>query len=540
MTSSCVACLLVLSVSYCAAADAVAERIARAAKEAEQKDQVVRAYMLYSAACLRDPHNPSYCANRDALASAAKLLTKADIESADISRDLADIEKETGNPEPPIEMAMRSDWERDEKLRPIPKLQPVQTAATFDIRGDEKSLYENVAKVFGLRAVFDPGLEMHSNLRFSINGTDFRTTMEALTAATDTFMFPISTNEFYVARDTEQKRNELEPEVLLTFPLPSAMDQKDLVEAANVARTSLNLRTVGYDSTTRMVMVRDRYSRARVARDLLQALLLPKGQISFEVEFLAFDSDESYHYGLSLPTAIPALVETQFAHFNFLAPATATGPFWVIGGGPVGLGINVAQSASAFANYSESHSQALYDATVVVMDGQTANLHIGQKYPIPTSINTGAVASGSSSIYNPIGQVIQEDLGVILKLTPRLNGEGEISLDLEAAFKSLGTQTINTVPEIAQREYKGTIRMRDGEWAVVAGLNSDARSQTRNGIVGLSNIPILNDILSENTREKIISDSLLIVKATVTRLPMSAGMSPQYYVGSARGERVLL
>jgi general secretion pathway protein D len=540
LSRSFLACLFLLSASYCAAADAVAERIAHAAKEAEDNDQVVRAYMLYSAACVRDPHNQTYCANRDALAPAAKLLTKADIESADISRELTDIEKEAGKPEPPIEMAKRSDWERDETLQPIPKLQPVQTTGTFDIRGDEKSLYEGVAKVFGLKPVFDPGLEMHPNLHFDISEVDFRTSMEALTAATDTFMFPISNREFYVARDTEQKRNELEPEVLLTFPLPSALEQKDLIEAANVARTSLNLRTIGYDSTSRIVMVRDRYTRANVARELLQALLLPKGQISFEVEFLTFDSDKSYHYGLSLPTSMSVATVGNIAHFQTGIPSALTGTFFIVGGGPLALGLDVAQSASLFATYSESHSQALYDATVVVMDGQTANLHIGDKYPIPTTIFTGTTSSNSSSIYNPIGQVTLEDLGIILKLTPRLNGDGEISLGLEASYKSLGATVIDTVPSIAQREFKGTVTMKEGEWAIVAGLNAKSQMQTRTGIAGLSNVKGLNQVLSENNRETIVSDTLLVIKPTITRLPRSAAMSPQYYIGSAHGERVLL
>jgi hypothetical protein len=37
-----------------------------------------------------------------------------------------------------------------------------------------------------------------------------------------------------------------------------------------------------------------------------------------------------------------------------------------------------------------------------------------------------------------------------------------------------------------------------------------------------------------------ISDTLLVIKPTITRLPMSAQISPQYFLGPERGERVLL
>jgi hypothetical protein len=533
-----IACLLA-AVFCCNAANDVAERIARAAKQAADENQIVRAYLLYAAAAARDPQNATYRALRDALAPAAKILGKAEIQTADVSQELEAIQKQPTSPEPPLELATRADWERNENLQPIPKLQPTQTSGAFDMQGDEKRLFEDVSKVFGLRAIFDPQLEVHSGLRFSIGESDLRTIMEALTAATDTFIFPVSQHEFYVARDTELKRAELEPQILLTFPLTNALDQKDLIEAANVVRTELTIRSIGYDSANRTVMVRDRYTRATTARALLEALLLPKAQVSFEVEFLTYDSDRSFHYGLSLPTSYTFAYLGNITNFQKLLPSNlTTAAFFVFGGGASTFGLAPVASASLFASYSESHSHVLYDATVLVGDGQTANFHIGDKYPIPQTTFTGA--SSAPSIYNPIGQVTLEDLGLLVKLTPRINGEGNISLDLEASFKSLGNQTVNGVPSIAQREYKGTISLREGEWGVIAGLDSKTQSQRRNGIAGLSNIPWLNQILSENTRDTTISDTLLIVKPTITRLPMSATVSPQYFLGSARGERVLL
>jgi hypothetical protein len=532
---------LFAAVVCCSAANEVAARIARAAKEAEDSNQVVRAYLLYAAASARDPQNATYRANRDALEPAAKLLSKAQIETADISKELDQLEHEAKSGPPPLELARRSDWEHDETLQPIPELQPIQTTASFDIRGDEKHLFEDVAKVFGVRAIFDPQLEVHSDLRFNIDHVDFRNAMEALTAVTGTFMFPISQHDFYVAHDSELKRNELEPQVLLTFPLINALDQKDLIEAANVVRTELNIRSIGYDTASRMIMVRERYTRARTARAMLEALLLPKAQVSFEVRFLTYGSDRNFQYGLSLPTSVNAIDFIPLSHFvNVLPSSVTSGASYLLLGGRGYVGLGLASTASLFATYSESHSQTLYDATVLVGDSQTADLHIGDKYPIPQSLYNGGAAAASPSIYNPIGQVTLEDLGIILKLTPRVKGDGDISLDLEASYKSLGAQSIDGVPEIDQREFKGTISVREGEWAVIAGLDSKSQTQSRTGIAGLSNIPGLNQILSQNSRDTAISDTLLIIKPTITRLPISAHISPQYFIGSRGGERVLL
>ncbi len=530
-----------LAAASWAASDPVAARLAHQAHEAEGSGQVVRAYLLYAAAAARDPHNPTYAANRDALAPAAKLLTKADIQTADVSSDIEAAQKQPPGSEPPVEFATLRDWQRDENLQPLPHLLIDSSTRDFDLRGDEKSLFQQVTSAYGIRAILDPQLTPETaNLRFQITQADFRTALEALTAVTHTFVFPIAQQVVFVARDTEAKRSELEPQVLLTFPLPNALGQTDLIEAANAVRAVLNLRAFGWDSANRIVLIRDRYTRARVARSLLEALLLPRAQVSLEVQFLTFDSDRSYHYGVSLQTAFQLIYFGHIGGFKSILPSVSNAAnFLALGGGASLFGLGLT-NATLFARFSDSFSRNLYDATVVVDSGQTANFHIGDKYPIPQTLYTGFQASSTPSIYNPVGQISLEDLGIILKMTPRVHGDGDVTLDLEAGLRALGSETFNTIPAIAEREFKGSVSLREGEWAVLAGMNVDTRSVTRNGLIGLSQIPGLGQVLSENTRDTQINDTLLLIKPTVTRLPMSDTISPQYLLGPQRGERVLL
>lgn len=529
-----------LAAACLAASDPIAARLARQAHDAQASGQVVRAYLLYAAAAARDPQNPTYGPNRDALAAAAKLLTKADIQTADISHDMEAAQNPSPGTEPPLEFATLRDWQGDEKLQPLPHLLVDSSTRDFDLRGDEKTLFQAVTSAYGIRAIWDPqSTPETADFRFEIAQADFRTALEALTAITHTFVFPIAQRVIFVARDTETKRSELEPQVLLTFPLPNVLGQTDLIEAANAVRAVLNLRAFGWDSANRIVLIRDRYTRARVARSLLEALLLPRAQVSIEVQFLTFDSDRSYHYGVSLPTAFRFVDFGHIGAFKSILPSLSNSTnFLAFGGGATLFGFGLT-NATLFASFSSSFSRTLFDATVVVASGQTANLHIGDKYPIPQTLYTGFQAT-NASIYNPVGQVSLEDLGIILKMTPRVHGDGDISLDLEAVLKALGSQTFNTIPAIAQREFKGSVSLREGEWAVLAGMDLDSRSVTRSGFIGLSQIPGLGQALSENTHNSQTSNTLLLIKPTVTRLPMSAAISPQYLLGPRRGERVLL
>jgi len=63
---------------------------------------------------------------------------------------------------------------------------------------------------------------------------------------------------------------------------------------------------------------------------------------------------------------------------------------------------------------------------------------------------------------------------------------------------------------ISNREYKGSINLKDGEPAVVAGEVSNTDTRSMSGIPGLGAIPLLNQAMVNNTKEE-DSDELMII-----------------------------
>jgi general secretion pathway protein D len=531
-------CLLAAAICWAATGEDVARELAARALRAQVSGETLRAYLLLAEAAKRAPHNPTYRANRDSLETAATLLRDNGIESADVAADIQEAEEAASHlPPSPLEPASEVDWSK--KLEPIPHIEADAGRRTFALHANETVLFQNVASSYGLRAIWDPQLTSQPDIHFDLDDVDWKTALEALTAATHTFVFPISAHTLFFARDSEEKRNELEPTILLTTTVPEALTEKDVVDAANAVRGVLGLRAFGWDSANRTVLVRDRATRARVARSLLEALLLPKAQVSLEVQFLTLDSQTNYHYGLALPASFQLLNFGHLDGFRSILPTlTSAMNIAMFGGGSTLFGIGIGD-ATLWATYSKNVAHASYHAVMVAGDGQTANLHVGQKYPIPQTLYTGFQQS-SSSIYNPTAQITLEDLGLLLKMVPHVNGDGDISLDVEAEFKTLSGQTFNTVPAIAQRKFTGSVVLREGQWAVLTGMDESSTNLTRNGIAGLSDIPGVNQALSENTRMRTNSSTLVVIKPTITRLPMSDTVTPQYLLGPVRGERVVL
>jgi len=518
----------------------VAVHLAERAEQARKAGEAVRAYLLYNAAANRYPDNPSYRENANVLSPVANLLQSSQLEKPDISADLKAARMESLGGADASVKAVGADWQLDNTLAALPHITARTEHHDFDLRGDPATLIRQVTSVYGVRTINDPDLPKTGNLTFRMTDVDFKTAMDGLTDVTNTFVFPVAPQVLFFAEDTEAKRNELEPNIVLTVSLPNALTDKDLIDAANGVRSVLNLKSFGWDAATRTVMIRDRFTRAHLAKSLLESLLIPHAQISLELQFITLDSSVSYEWGLTPQTTFQIVSPLQkLFNFKTLLPALASGAKYIAVGGGAGIfGIGVT-SAQVLATYSKSITNTSYDTTVVVADGQTANLHVGEKYPIPTSLYSGA-SQTAGSIYNPIGTVTQEDLGLVLKVTPHVKSNGEVGMEIEADYKALGAQVIDTVPTVAERKFTGSVTLLPDEWAVVAGLDQTSKTKSRDGLVGLSSVPLLNQLVSDNNRGDTSSRTLIVLKPFIQRLPMSDAITPQFLVGPVHGVRVLL
>jgi type II secretory pathway component GspD/PulD (secretin) len=533
---------LLIAASAIAAADHSAAHLAAEARRAQNSGQVVRAYLLFTEASMRDPQNASYAVERDALKPLAKLMVESHVQDRpDITSDIR--AAEAASDAEPMQEADGKETEAAivSSLQPPPHLEPQPGSQNFDLHGDDRSILRQIAQRFGVETTFDPGFETGLSRHLVLDEVDFESAMSAATAATGTFAFATAPRRIFVARDTESKRSEFEPEVVVTVDLPDAIDSRDVVDAANAVRGAIGLRgVVTWSPTEHKVIIHDHPERARVAAALLEQLVLPRAQVSFEVQMMAIDSDRTYVYGINWQTSyqlLPLGLFTRLHNPSLPSIVNATN-FLPFGGGASLLGIGLAD-ASLVANYTASYSSVLFDATLMVGSGQSGTLHVGDKYPIATALYSGPQQTGSAAAYNPIGQVTEEDLGLSLKLTPHVTAAGDVYVDLEAAYETLGNQGLDGVPSVNQRAFKGSLMMQEGQWAVIGGMKEDDRSLSKTGFPVAGEMPGLAALFGQTTRDHRKSDTLLVIKPTITRLPMSSDPLRAYVLGPHGGARTL-
>ena len=202
-------------------------------------------------------------------------------------------------------------------------------------------------------------------------------------------------------------------------------------------------------------------------------------------------------------------------------------PFATFGGGLTLFGLTSGGTGiTVTLNLNDSNLRSLEHVTLRAGQNGPATLKIGERYPIVNATfapiyNTPAIAQviGNSSYIAPFPSFNFEDLGLILKATPAIHGKRDITLKLELAIRSLGTATVNGIPIINNREYNGTITVKEGESSVVTGLLSRADSLNLNGYPFLSQVPGLTYAASEHNNNGTEDELMVVITPHIVRMP---------------------
>ena len=492
-----------------------ARRIARQAFAAERAHQVVQAYALYTQALRLDPGNDEYILHINKL------------------RPFAELAAPRPRPAPEVEGGHITPEDLAEARRPQP---PVTLAAAagrkdFSLRGDGKALFEQVSRSFGLNVVFDPEYQPGNAIRFDLEDADYRTALHALEIATNSFLIPVSERLIFVVNDTQEKRTAYERTTSVLMPLPETVTPQEIQELVAAVRGAMEIQRIVVDNQLHAVLLRDRVSKVRPAQALLNDLMQPRAQVEIGVELLTTDRSNSLKWGFSVPTSFSLVNFGTFKNLTIVPwfPAGFVG-FVTFGGGRTLTGIGVT-NAALFAVATHNLTASNYHATLIASDGLPASMHIGTKYPIETSLFTSQVNS-RSAVGVPPPTIQFEDLGLTLKLTPHVHGTEEISLDVEAQFELLGAGNFNGIPEIDQTKYQSSVRVRDGQWAVLTGLLNASQTKSLNGIAGLASIPVLGPMLSTNNSSKDRGETLIVLKPRLRSLPPAEVPTSALWTGS--------
>lgn len=147
---------------------------------------------------------------------------------------------------------------------------------------------------------------------------------------------------------------------------------------------------------------------------------------------------------------------------------------------------------------TDSDVNILSTPTILTMDNREAEIVVGQTVPFQTSQKFDANNQ-------PIFTFDYRDVGITLRLTPQINKNRFVKLDIFSQLEALVSSTLGTTQELApttlKRKADTSVVVKDGNTIVIGGLIRDDLVKTVNRVPLLGSIPILGYLFrSESTK----------------------------------------
>jgi len=429
-------------------------------------------------------------------------------------------------------------------------LQPNDLRATFHYRGDVRGLFAELASAYGVTAQFDDSV-VTRQVRFAVDDVDFFTALGLACRVSKTMWIALDAHQLLLAADTLENHRQFDRMSLRTFILPAHSTPQEATDVITTMRNMFDLRFVSPGQTAGTVEVRGPQPIIEACTKLMDQLKGERPQVMLSVRVYQIDHQLARNIGVHIPNTftmfnIPSaallalggqniqdLINQLIASggINQAGSSALSGllaqlggqqnsifsqPLATFGGGLTFMGLSL-DHLSAALSVNESWVRNLDDVTMRASQGNDATFHLGSRYPILNAsyapiYNSPQISKvlGNQSYIAPFPSVSYEDLGLSIKVKPAIHGNGDVSMQLELQVRSLTGQSNDGVPVISNREYKGSINLRDGEPAVVAGQLSRTEQRSLSGIPGLGFIPGLNQAMTNNTLQE-NDDELMIV-----------------------------
>lgn len=433
------------------------------------------------------------------------------------------------------------------------EVQPTRKHQDFHFRGDSKTLLTDVARSYGITAQFDDSVQTR-RVHFDIQDVNFATAMQAANEVTKTFWVPLSAKQVLLLADNVENHRNFERMGLRTYILPELTDQQ-LAEMTNSLRVLLNLRYISQLKEQSAIAIRAELPVLEAASELIKSLTTGRPEVLLDINVYAVSQSLTRELGTALPTQFtmfnisPALIAGLGAGAtnainqliasgginqansqaisaligqlqNSSTGSLLTTPFVSFGGGYTLFGLNAGGvGVSPTFSLNSSDIRNLEHVTLRASQNDAATMKIGERYPIINATfapiyNTSAIASviGNQSYVAPFPSFNFEDIGLILKATPTIHANADVTLKLDLEFRSLGTTNVNGIPIINNRQYTGVITVKNGESSVVTGLYSKEDDRSLNGYPFLARVPGLT--YASTVHGKTVNDDVLLVVIT--------------------------
>lgn len=366
------------------------------------------------------------------------------------------------------------------------------------------AVLDTISKIAGVNFIIDK--EVRPDLRANLFVRDARMedVIKFILVANQLEQKVLNENTLFIYPNTPQKQKDFQELQIKNFYLTNASAKV----VAAMLKGMLRSKDLYVDEKLNLIIMRDTPETIRVAERLIAAQDIAEPEVMLEVEVLEVGSNVLDNLGIQFPSQ---------ASLSLVGSAGTSGraSLQEIKNGGTGL-VQVGLSDPAFILnmlHQNGDTNLLANPRIRVKNREKANIHIGDKLPVISNTTTATGLITQSITYLDVG------LKLDVEPTVYLDSEVGIRVGMEVSSISRQIQGANgsLTYQIGTRNASTTLRLKDGETQILAGLISKEDRKSASSLPILGEIPILGRLFSTHSDSLSKTEVVLLITPRVIR-----------------------
>lgn len=385
------------------------------------------------------------------------------------------------------------------------------------------TVLDAITKGSGINFILDRDVRQDSRVTLYLRSARVDDAIDLVIGANQLARRTIDANTVLIYPNTPEKQREHQEQVIRVFHLANA----EAKATAAFLKNMLRIKDPYVDEKANMLSIREAPELVALAERLVALQDLGDAEVMMEVEILEVKTSRLTELGINFPNSLT------------LTPLAAAGQTGLtlgslnginndrIGVGVASLLINLRREVGDF--------NILSNPRIRTKSREKASILIGDKVPVITSTSsaTGFVAESVSYL----------DVGLKLNVEPVVSPDDEVTIKLGLEVSTLAKEVRTTAGSLAYqigtRNANTTLRLRDGETQLLAGLISNEDRSSSNRVPGLGDLPVAGRLFSSQRDDLQRTELVLAITPRILRTAPRPDVSQaEMWVGTEMATRL--
>ena len=428
-----------------------------------------------------------------------------------------------------IEREKRNARQPEEQgLSTLPQLRPITWAPQdlIFVNQSIRDIYQSLGQAYGVNIVVDSKIR-NDKITLDLRNLDFLKALDTLMVVNRHFFKVIDDNTIIILEDNKTNRDRYDNQIIQTFYL-SNITPADL---KNHLRVLLNIKEFAENEKLNAITIKGTPQQIALAEKMIATNDKAQAEVIVEIELLEVNKGNLRRLGIK---PINPIDGGPGYSVGFIADPVNRSDSDSDSNGVRGIFpslnsddiLTILPAIAVDFLRETGDSKQVANPHLRVTSGERGTVRIGQRIPILQTSFTSADISGSAGGGNNFGDQAlatfqYNDVGIRIDVTPRVHFNEEVTLTMELEVTSVVSSGLQ--PTLGRRLVTTSLRLKNGETNVLAGLLTNEERRSLSGIPGLSRIPILGKLFSSDEKVVSQSDIIMTIRPVIVRGPNITG-----------------